>query len=102
MGAAMSASGMENCYALYKYIHDEQLLTSNIRSMVAINIPAILPPAVPAFTVRDAMIVCGVNDDGLFDGGTPAERIATDLFGNDYACSMRTSRRANIRRKLNN
>jgi hypothetical protein len=56
--------------------------------MAAINVQAIIPPAVPAFTIRDAMIACGVNDADLFDGDTPAARIATDLFGDDYATCM--------------
>jgi hypothetical protein len=50
-------------------------------AVININIPAI----VPAFTVRDAVIACGVNDANLFEGSTPAQRIAADLFGNDSA-----------------
>jgi hypothetical protein len=57
--------------------------------MAAINIPAIIPPVVPVFTVHDAMIVaCGVNNVDLYDGDTPVERIATDLFGDVYATCM--------------
>jgi hypothetical protein len=45
--------------------------------------------AIPrAFTVYDAMVACGVNDAALFDGDTPAERIAADLFGDDFATCM--------------
>jgi hypothetical protein len=42
----------------------------------------------PTFTVYDAMVACGVNDAALFDGGTPAERIAANLFGDDFATCM--------------
>jgi hypothetical protein len=47
-----------------------------------------LPPAPPVFTVRDAMVVCGVNDETLFDGDTAAQRVAADLFGDDFATCM--------------
>jgi hypothetical protein len=50
-------------------------------------IPAI-PPVPPAFTVYDGMVLCGVNDDNEFEGGTPADRIASDLFGDDFATCM--------------
>jgi hypothetical protein len=46
----------------------------------------ILPP--PAFTVRDAMVACGVNNVNVFDGDTPAERIAAGLFGDNFATCM--------------
>ena len=49
-----------------------------------VNVPAIIP----VFTVRDAMIACGVNDVNLFDGDTPAQRIAADLFGDDFDTCM--------------
>jgi hypothetical protein len=51
-----------------------------------VNIPAITP----VFSVRDAMIACGINDVTLFDGDTPpAQRIAADLFGDNFAtCCM--------------
>jgi hypothetical protein len=42
----------------------------------------------PAFTVHNAMVACGVNDVALFEGDTPAERIAADLFGGDFATCM--------------
>jgi hypothetical protein len=47
-----------------------------------------LPLAPPGFTVRDAMVVCGVNDETLFDGDTATQRIAADLFGDDFATCM--------------
>jgi hypothetical protein len=34
------------------------------------------------------MVVCGVNDEALFDGDTAAQRIATDLFGDDFVTCM--------------
>jgi hypothetical protein len=46
-----------------------------------VNVPAIFP----VFTVRNAMIACGVNDEALFDGDTSAQRIAADLFGDDFS-----------------
>jgi hypothetical protein len=49
--------------------------------------PAILPVP-PAFPVYDGMVLCGVNDDTKFEGDTPAVRIASDLFGDDYATCM--------------
>jgi hypothetical protein len=49
-----------------------------------VNVPAIFP----VFTVRNAMIACGVNDEALFDGDTPAQRIAADLFGDDFSTCM--------------
>jgi hypothetical protein len=49
--------------------------------------PAILTVP-PAFIVYDGMVLCGVNDDAEFKGDTPAVRIASDLFGDDFATCM--------------
>jgi hypothetical protein len=49
-----------------------------------VNVPTIIP----VFTVRDAMIACGVNDVTLVDVDTPAQRIAANLFGDDFATCM--------------
>jgi hypothetical protein len=49
--------------------------------------PAI-PPVPPAFTVYDGMVLCGVNDNNESEGDTPAVRIASDLFGDDFAICM--------------
>jgi hypothetical protein len=38
--------------------------------------------------VRDAMTECGVNNANLFEGETPAQRITTDLFGDEFATCM--------------
>jgi hypothetical protein len=54
-------------------------------NMAAINPIANVPVV---FTVYDAMVACGVNDADNFDGETPAVRIATDLFGDDFATCM--------------
>jgi hypothetical protein len=55
--------------------------------MAAVQPQAVIPPP-PAFIVRDAMVVCGVNSVHVFDGDTPAERITADLFGDDFATCM--------------
>jgi hypothetical protein len=55
--------------------------------MATVQPQADIPPP-PAFTVHDAMVTCGVNDENVFDGDTPAERIAADLFGEDFATCM--------------
>ena len=40
--------------------------------------------AVPPFTVTDAMIACGVDTTIIFNGSNKAERIAADVFDNDF------------------
>jgi hypothetical protein len=52
-------------------------LCSNYITMIAIP-----------FNVYDAIVACGVNDADHFDGDTPAVRMATDLFGDDFATCM--------------
>ena len=52
------------------------------------NAPAIPPNAPQVYTVREAMTECGVNDVDLFDGRTQAERLATDLFSDDFHTCM--------------
>jgi len=42
----------------------------------------------PAFTVRDAMVACGVDDAALFQGQTAAQRIATDIFDDNFDSCM--------------
>ena len=37
------------------------------------------------FTMHDAMIACGVNNVILFNGETPAQRMAVDIFDDDFA-----------------
>jgi hypothetical protein len=82
---------MEKCYEKRsdKNTHDHDRIMLCIMANVQPPIAPIAPPiAPPVFTVRDAMIVCGVNNINLFDGDTPAQRIATDLFGDDFATCM--------------
>ena len=43
---------------------------------------------VGGFTVLAAMIACGVNNDLLFHDMTQADRVSTDIFGNDFAACM--------------
>jgi hypothetical protein len=52
-----------------------------------IKMAAIPPqaPVPPVFTVYDAVVACGVNDDAEFDGDTPAVCIADDLLDDDFA-----------------
>ena len=42
----------------------------------------------PVYTVRDAMIACGINDTKLFMNETEAQRIATDLFQDSFNTCM--------------
>ena len=42
----------------------------------------------PVYTVRDAMIACGINDAKLFMNKTEAQRIATDLFQDSFNTCM--------------
>ena len=41
-----------------------------------------------AFTVYDAMVLCGIDDNELFDGRTKAQRIATGVFSDDFNTCM--------------
>ena len=36
------------------------------------------------YTVRDAMILCGINDTDQYNGMTPAQRFATDIFSDSF------------------
>jgi hypothetical protein len=56
--------------------------------MAANQPPAILSAVAPVYTVYGAMVASGVNDDAIFDGDTPAVRIAADLFGDDFSTCM--------------
>ena len=48
-----------------------------------------VPPNVPtAYTVREAMAECGVNDTDLFEEKTQAERLSADLFSDDFHTCM--------------
>ena len=48
-----------------------------------------VPPNVPtAYTVREAMAECGVNDTDLFEEMTQAEHLAADSFSDDFHTCM--------------
>ena len=49
---------------------------------------AAAPAQLPVFTIRDAMIACGMDDVHLFDGETQAQRFATEVFDNDFTACM--------------
>ena len=42
----------------------------------------------PPFSVEQAMIDCGVSVNVIFEGDTHAQRIATDIFGDDFHTCM--------------
>jgi hypothetical protein len=44
--------------------------------------------AAQVLTVHDAMIACGVNDANVYDGMTPAERLAFDVFIDEFETCM--------------
>ena len=44
------------------------------------------PP--PEFTVEEAMVECDIDDEDQFEGRTAAERIASDLFQDDFKTCM--------------
>lgn len=43
---------------------------------------------IPAFTVEDAMLACGVPAAPLFNQQSPARRLARDLFADDFTTAM--------------
>ena len=46
---------------------------------------ALLPPV---FTVHQVMVAAGANDADNFNGQSSAERLAEDLFGDDFTACM--------------
>ena len=42
----------------------------------------------PPYTVMDAMILCGVDNENNFDGKTAAERFAADIFSDSFQICM--------------
>ncbi|CAJ1954180.1 unnamed protein product [Cylindrotheca closterium] len=42
----------------------------------------------PFFTVHDDMAICGIDDVTLFQGRTQAERIAYEIFSDDFTTTM--------------
>ena len=62
---------------------------------------AVLIMAAAAFTVRMAIADCGVDDVALFNGETEAERIAGDLFSNEFGtCVDKTD--TDLKEEMNN
>ena len=49
---------------------------------------AAIPPAGVINTLEDLLTACGVPNDGLFNGATNANRIAHDIFNNDFNSCM--------------
>lgn len=47
-----------------------------------------VPPVPTVYTVSEAMAECGVNNVDLFEGKTQAERLASDLFSDDFHTCM--------------
>ena len=47
-------------------------------------------PELPVpYTVREAMTACGVDDNSQFEGKTPAERLSSDIFSDDFQAQVR-------------
>ena len=44
--------------------------------------------AFDGFTVVEAMVACGVDNDGLFMDETQAQRIASDIFGDQFTSCL--------------
>ena len=40
------------------------------------------------YTVRDAMVLCGINDTDQHQGQTPAQRFATDIFSDSFTMCL--------------
>ena len=47
-----------------------------------------VPVASIAFTVQDAMIACGIDNVSLFEGAPQTERIASDIFDDNFTACM--------------
>ena len=45
----------------------------------------------PLYTVHDNMVICGINDVNLFQGRTQAQRIASELFTDEFRVVMNIS-----------
>ncbi|CAJ1948024.1 unnamed protein product [Cylindrotheca closterium] len=53
--------------------------------------PSKMAAAIPVFTIYDAMILCQIPDTGNFQGQTDAQRMAEELFDNDFGTAMTKS-----------
>ena len=47
-----------------------------------------VPVAAIVFTVQDAMIACGIDNVSLFEGAPQTERIASNLFDDNFTACM--------------
>lgn len=50
---------------------------------------AAIPP--PIYTVEDAMVLCGVPADPIFDGKTPTRRVAEQIFLDSFETCLSTT-----------
>ena len=71
------------------------MIYSNFKVIMAHPLPPVPPHGplpVPPFTVLDAMIACGIDNGGpLFQGQSPARRIAGDVFDDVFeTCLIKT------------
>ena len=55
-----------------------------------------MPGENPPFTVANAMFICGINSQKIFQGDSQAEQISSEVFDDDFM-----SCRAKIVKKLN-
>ncbi|CAJ1965755.1 unnamed protein product, partial [Cylindrotheca closterium] len=53
--------------------------------------PSKMAAAIPVFTIYDAMILCQIPDTGNFQGQTDAQRMAEELFDNNFGTAMTKS-----------
>ena len=51
-----------------------------------------IPNPPPAPSVRSTLVLCGVPDVGLFDGKTPTQRMASDIFFDNFLAVIDTTR----------
>ena len=40
--------------------------------------------AIERFTVRDGMVLCGINNEAKLNGRTQAQRLAIDIFSDSF------------------
>ena len=42
----------------------------------------------PVTTMRNGMAICGVNDEALFEGETKAQRLANEMFDDNFNTAL--------------
>lgn len=67
-------------------IENSNKMKLNCRHYYLFKMAAAVPP--PLHTVREAMTVCGVNDVDQWQGQTKAQRIASEIFNDDFNSCM--------------